>query len=278
LTISKNAPQEAVVEMSEKVRARGPARQEWLDSPPSYQVIGDVAVICIPAAADDRRREIAAGIISQHRKIKAVLNKTSKLSGETRTACYELLAGCETVALHREFGFAYRFDLREVFFNPRLAHERTRVASMIRPGECVLVPFAGVGPFAIPAAARGARVLALEKSTAACRWLAENARLNGVENNLEIVKADALSIDNLLAGEFDRAILPTPYGLDSALEVVSRRVKSGGALHFYTFKKRQQIEGLVTSFAEMGLKTAFYRRCGNIAPRVHRWAFDLKKV
>jgi tRNA (guanine37-N1)-methyltransferase len=264
--------------MTQKERPKGTAGQEELDSPPSYQVIGDVAVICIPAAADDRRREIAAGIISQHRKIKAVLNKTSKLSGETRTACYELLAGCETVALHREFGFAYRFDLREVFFNPRLAHERMRVASMIWPGESVLVPFAGAGPFAIPAAARGARVLALEKSTAACRWLAENARLNGVENNLEIVKGDALSIENLLAGEFDRAILPTPYGLDSALEVVSGKVKGGGILHFYTFKKKQQIDGLVASFAKMGLKTAFYRRCGNVAPNVHRWAFDLEKV
>jgi tRNA (guanine37-N1)-methyltransferase len=106
----------------------------------------------------------------------------------------------------------------------------------------------------------------------------ENARLNRVEKNLEIVKGDALCLGNLLQGEFDRAILPIPYGLDCALEVILRKVKRGGSLHFYTFKKKRQIDGLVEDFERMGLKTMFCRRCGNVAPKVHRWVFDLEKV
>jgi tRNA (guanine37-N1)-methyltransferase len=264
--------------MREEKLTRGPAGGGETDRLPSYQVIGDVAVVCIPPSAYGRRREIAAVLISRHKKIKAVLNKTCKLRGEDRTACCELLAGCETVATYREFGFVYRFDLSKVFFSPRMAYERQRVTSMIRSGERVLVPFAGVGPFVIPAAAGGARVLAVEKSSAACRWLAENVRLNRVEESTQIVLGDALDLGNLLGGVFDRAILPAPYGLDSALEVVLQRVKSGGSLHFYTFKKKHQIEGLVEEFKGMGLQTAFCRRCGNVAPRVHRWAFDLEKV
>jgi tRNA (guanine37-N1)-methyltransferase len=264
--------------MSEQDRLRGPAQQEELDRLPTYQLIGDVAVVCIPPSAGHRSKELAEGLLSRHKGIKAVLNKTSKVAGERRTACYELLAGGETVTTHKEFGFVYRLDVGKVFFNPRLAYERRRVASMIRPGERVLVPFAGVGPFAIPAAAGGACVLAVEKSAAACRWLSENARINRVEKNLDIVKGDALCLKNLLRGEFDRAVLPIPYSLDSALEVVSAKVKSGGSIHFYTFKKMHQIDGLMADLEEMGLKTAFYRRCGNVAPRVHRYAFDLEKV
>jgi tRNA (guanine37-N1)-methyltransferase len=268
----------AILYMSEKELLRGPAEHGELDRLPSYQVIGDVAVVCIPPSAGHRGRELAEKLVSRHRSVKTVLNKTSKLSGERRTAFYELLAGGETVTTHTEFGFIYRIDVSKVFFSPRLAYERRRVTSMIRPGERVLVPFAGVGPFAIPAAAGGARVLAVEKSSAACRWLAENAQLNRVEKNLEIIKGDALCLKNLLRGEFDRAILPIPYGLDCALEVISAKVKSGGRLHFYTFKKKHQIEGLVKDFERMGLKTVFYRRCGNVAPNVYRWAFDLEKV
>jgi tRNA (guanine37-N1)-methyltransferase len=264
--------------MSKKEPLRSPAQQEELDRLPSYQLIGDVAVVYIPPSSGHSSKDLAASLVSQHKGIKAVLNKTSKLTGEGRTACYELLAGGKTITTHKESGFVYRLDVSEVFFSPRLAYERRRVASMIRPGERVLVPFAGVGPFAIPAAAGGAHVLAVEKSTAACRWLAENARLNRVEKNLTIVKGDALCLENLLKGEFDRAILPIPYGLDCALEVVCPKVKSGGSLHFYTFKKKHQIEGLVEDFEEIGLKTVFYRRCGNVAPKVHRWAFDLEKV
>ena len=83
------------------------------------------------------------------------------------------------VTSHKEFGFVYHLDVTRVFFNSHLGHERMRVASQVKAGESVLVLFAGVGPFAVPLAARGAQVVALEKNREACLWLAENVRLNG---------------------------------------------------------------------------------------------------
>ena len=43
------------------------------------------------------------------------------------------------------------FDLKTVFFNPKLLRERKRVTDQVQPGELVFVPFCGAGPFAIPA-------------------------------------------------------------------------------------------------------------------------------
>jgi len=54
-------------------------------------------------------------------------------------------------------------------------------------------------------------------------------------------------------------------------------VKSGGWLHFYTFKKRDQIDGLRKSYKDLGLEIVKCRRCGNVAPGISRWVFDMVK-
>jgi tRNA (guanine37-N1)-methyltransferase len=81
----------------------------------------------------------------------------------------------------------------------------------------------------------------------------------------------------LLKTDFDRVVSPTPYGLDQIVETVLQMVKVGGWLHFYTFEKRDQIEALRRGYENMGLKVMQYRRCGNVAPGVSRWVFDMVK-
>ncbi len=247
-------------------------------------LVGEVAIISVPPDLEAHKRTIIAeAIFESHKNVKTVLCKTSKLKGERRVASFELLAGGGTVTCHREFGFSYQLDVARVFFNPRLGSERMRIRSKARAEERAIVPFAGVGPFAIPMAAAGARVLALEISPEACRWLLQNARLNRVEGKVEIVNCDAFTLSRLLKGKgprtnFDRAVVPTPYGRDDILDSISPLVKPGGAIHFYTFKKGRQIEPLIREFEERGLGVEFHRRCGNVAPGVSRWAFDLVKL
>ncbi|NMC09987.1 MAG: class I SAM-dependent methyltransferase family protein [Methanothrix sp.] len=243
-----------------------------------FQLIGDVAIVSLPVELHEYKTAIAKAVLSQAKNIRMVLNKTSKIEGDMRLASFEVLAGSgNAVTLHREFGFVFRLDVTRVFFNSRLGYERIRVARQVQSGEQVLVPFAGVGPFVVPMAARGARVLAVEKNREACKWLAENVRLNRVDGRTEIVNADVFEILYPMKTYFDRAVVPTPYGMDSILEAVSSRVKKGGMVHFYTFKKSQQIAGLVQSYKDMGFKVEAFRKCGNVAPGVSRWAFDLKK-
>ena len=246
--------------------------------PDGYHVIGDIAVLSLAPELDEYKIEIATAILNQCNHIHTVLNKTSRLEGERRVARLEVLAGTgNTITTHREFGFIYHLDVARVFFNSRLGSERMRVASLVKDGEDVLVPFAGSGPFVVPLAARGAHVVALEKNREACLWLARNARQNRVEERIAVIHGDAAHMTRLLKKDFDRVVSPTPYGMDRGLETVLQMVKAGGWIHFYTFKKRDQIDGLRKSYKDLGLEVMQCRRCGNVAPGISRWVFDMVK-
>jgi tRNA (guanine37-N1)-methyltransferase len=244
-----------------------------------FHVIGNIAILSLAPEQEEYKMVIAKAVLSSGKSIHTVLNKTTKLQDERRVANFQLLAGVgNTVTTHKEFGFLYRLDVANVFFNSHLCYERMRVAAKVVAGEDVLLPFAGVGPFAVPLASRGAHVLALEKSREACLYLSENARLNRVEKMIAIINADAFHMAELLRKDFHRAVIPAPYGADRILETVLPLVKSRGFLHFYTFKKLHQIEPLKKSYQDLGLEVMQSRRCGNVAPGVCRWVFDLAKT
>jgi len=242
-----------------------------------FDVIGDIAIISLPPELSDYKKVIAAAIITHRRNIYTVLNKVTRVNGDTRTAAYEVLAGDTTVALHQEFGFHYRFDILKVFFNIHMAYERMRVINQVEPGEEVLVPFSGVGPFAIPAAAKGARVVAIENNPDAVLWLNESIGLNKVRKNIMVIEGDAFDTSVLSMQGFDRIIIPTPYGMDHIFNILAPFVKPKGIIHFYTFKKKHEIPALVENFEKTGYRITFYRSCGNVAPGVSRWVFDLER-
>ena len=243
-----------------------------------FDVIGDIAVLMIAPSLAVYGHILADAIISRRRNIRTVLIKTSRIEGCNRTARYDVISGNDTVTTHHENGFLYRLDIRTVFYNPRLASERKRVTDQVCDGERVLVPFCGVGPFVIPAAARGASVVAVEKNPEACRWLAENVQLNGVLDRVTILNGDATDTELLPVFTFDRVIIPTPYGMDTIFDIIAPVVKHGGIIHFYTFKNRKQADAMAVEFEKKGYDVALLRACGNIAPGVSRWVFDLVKL
>jgi tRNA (guanine37-N1)-methyltransferase len=242
-----------------------------------FDVIGNIAVLSIPEELADYRYVIADAVISRRHNIRTVLNKISRLDGSNRTAHYEIIAGSDTVTVHKEYGFTYRLDISTVFYNPRLVRERKRVTDQVRPGERVLVPFCGVGPFVIPAAAHGAFVVAVDQNPEACRWLVENVTLNGVKDRVTILIGNAFDTSLLPAGAFDHVIIPTPYGMNAIFDVITSRVKPGGLIHFYTFSNRDQSDALAEEFVCRGFKLVVQRRCGNVAPSISRWVYDLLK-
>jgi tRNA (guanine37-N1)-methyltransferase len=240
-----------------------------------FDVIGNIAVLSLPGELTGYQSIIADAVISSRNNIRTVLNKISRLDGSNRTAHYEILAGSSSVTLHREYGFSYRLDVRTVFYNPRLASERRRVTAQVRPGERLLIPFCGVGPFVIPAAARGACIVAIEQNPEACRYLGENVVLNGVADRVTLRTGDTFDTSLLPAGTFDRAIIPTPYGMESIFDVIYPRVKPGGIIHFYAFSSAEQSEVMGEAFERRGFELVVRRRCGNVAPGISRWVYDL---
>ncbi len=279
--------------------------------PKSFDYIGNVAIISIPSELAAYKGAIASKLFSMRGNTRAVLNKVSKLEGEHRVADFELLLGETTETIHRENGYTYKLDVKKVFFNPRLYSERRRVASKVALGEQIIIPFAGVGPFVLPAAGKGAKVYAIEMNPDACACLRENIRINKLEGQVTVIQEDFENLFHILnsaktseglvntafsdlpgclspeidedesfqapENEFDRAIVPTPYGMDHFLGEVSKLVRKGGYIHFYTFKAESQIRGLIDEYEKMGLEIEFYRRTGNVAPGISRWVFDLIK-
>ncbi|RNI15859.1 class I SAM-dependent methyltransferase family protein [Methanohalophilus sp. RSK] len=245
--------------------------------PNRFDVVGDIAIVSIPPELRDYSEMIATKVVSMRGNIRTVLNKISRVKGDHRVSDFENLLGGSTVTTHGEFKYRYRLDLSEVFFNPRLGYERHRVTSLVLPGEDVLVPFCGVGPFAIPAAIRDVRVFCIEKNRHACHWLAENIRLNNFKGHIYPINADAGDIPVILDMKFDRLIVPTPYGQDHFFSLLSPLLKEGGMMHFYTFQVAEDIEKSKQAFQDAGYEIIGLRRCGNVARGVSRWVFDLKK-
>lgn len=306
---------------------KGTVEESLLQAVPKrFDYIGDVAVVSIPPQLETYKEAIALKLLSMRGNTRAVLNKVSKLEGEHRVADFELLLGESTETVHRENGYTYKLDVKKVFFNPRLYPERGRIASKITPGERIIIPFAGVGPFVLPAAGKGAEIYAIEINPEACACLKENIRINRLEEKITVIQEDfetffrtekslqaSYPVDtdkkseaggneeksesktspglpaclNSDAGKnkglrvpesgFDRAIVPTPYGMDRFLENISKLVRRGGYIHFYTFKAESQIPELIEGYEKMGLEVEFYRRTGNVAPGISRWVFDLIK-
>jgi tRNA (guanine37-N1)-methyltransferase len=243
--------------------------------PTSYDVIGNIAIISIPPSCDPYRQDIALAILAHRRNVKTVLMRLPGREGDDRAPRLESLIGTSTVTEHREFGYRYRLDVSRVFFSPRLATERQRVFSSVREGELVLIPFCGVGPFVIPAAAQGSVITAIEKNPEAIHWLQENLELNRVEKQVRVIEGDALEILPGLNPAFDRVICPTPYGRDGVLPLVVSRLKIGGIIHFYTFKNDRQAGDMARRFPTNGCDVLFAGSCGPVAPGVNRYVFDL---
>lgn len=240
-----------------------------------FDVIGDIAVLRIPPELGPYRYMLAQAIVSRRKNIRTVLEKTTMLEGDSRTALYNVILGESTVTIHRESGFSYRLDVAGSFFSPRMATERKRVTDLVSPGEKVFVPFAGVGPFAIPTAARGAEVWAVEQNPDAFRWLAENVARNRVSADCHILQGDALDTSRLPVSRFNRIIMPAPYGMDRGLDVLLPYLAFGGTVHVYTFRTREEIPGLVAAYGRKGLDIRYSAACGNVAPGVSRWVFDM---
>jgi len=264
--------------MSLKDRLKGKLPENLLENlPEGYEELGDIAILKLPPKLGRYGAVIAAALCGQRKNINTVLNRRTMITGEKRIPGFEILFGSRTETVHREYGYRYHVDLSKMFFNGHLSYERQRIRLMIKPGEEIIVPFAGAGPFAVPAAASGASVIAMDINPCACTFCMENARLNGVQENLHVICADALSIPLTGSCCFDRAIVPAPYGMDEILPAISSTVKKGGMIHIYTFKKAGEIEDLSRKYVDHGLEVLLCRRCGNVAPGVSRYVFDLKK-
>ena len=93
--------------------------------------------------------------------IRTVVNKVGIIDSTFRVFNMEVIAGEEDfLAQVREGSCVFAFDFSSVYWNSRLCHEHERIVKQLDPSDVVCDMFAGVGPFAIPAAKKGCKVFA----------------------------------------------------------------------------------------------------------------------
>ncbi|XP_070776952.1 tRNA (guanine(37)-N(1))-methyltransferase [Enoplosus armatus] len=130
-------------------------------------------------------------IMDKNPGVTCVVNKTNMIDSTYRNFKMEVLAGEENmVAKVKENGVTYEFDFSRVYWNPRLSTEHQRVVQLVKRGDTVFDVFAGVGPFAVPAARSGANVLANDLNPESYRWLQHNSKLNKVESKVRSFNLD----------------------------------------------------------------------------------------
>ena len=206
---------------------------------PSLERLGDVVIV--DEDDPDRAAEIAEAVMASDIPARSVLNRASKIKGELRVRDWELLAEREdedadrspTETVHREYGHEFLLDLAAVYFSPRLATERHRVVGQIGPDEHVVDMFAGVGPFAIPAASQGAEVVAVDLNETAVDYLRENARRNGVSDSLTAISGDIRDVATDYHGWADRLVMNLPHSADEFLETAVDLAGEECVIHYY---------------------------------------------
>ncbi|AZH25280.1 class I SAM-dependent methyltransferase [Haloplanus aerogenes] len=206
---------------------------------PSYERLGDVAIL--DEDDSERAHEIAEAILDSDLPVRAVIDRASKVKGDLRVRDWTVVATADDAAddrpvtetVHREYGFEYLLDLSRVYFSPRLATERHRVTEQVEAGEQAVDMFAGVGPFVIPMAARGATVVGVDLNPAAVEYLRENARRNGVADRVTAIEDDVRDVAVDYDGWADRIVMNLPHSADDFLDAAVTLASDDCVLHYY---------------------------------------------
>ena len=207
----------------------------------SFDIVGDIAIIKMHNGNPASAEAVANKIMSIHKGVKSVFVQNGPILGDFRVRTLNLVAGDnKTTTRYRESGCVFAVDVEKCYFSPRLLHERSRIAGLVKSDETVVNMFGGVGCFSIIIAKTvdQTKVFSIDINPVAAQFMKENIRINRVFNKVipllgdskEIIKAD-------LQSKADRVLMPLP---EKALEYLPYALcalkKEGGWIHYYDFQ------------------------------------------
>jgi tRNA (guanine37-N1)-methyltransferase len=158
--------------------------EELLDEVPcGFTVVGHIAHMNIRDYYLPYKKLIGQVVLDKNPMIKTVVNKIDNIGTVFRTFEMEVLAGEPDFEVEQsESGCRFKFDFDKVYWNSRLHTEHDRLIQKFDRGQAVCDVFAGVGPFAIPAAKKGVIVFANDLNPESYKSLVGNIELNKVQN------------------------------------------------------------------------------------------------
>ena len=166
-----------------------------VETPSAFETAGHVAHLNLRESQLPYKAAIGAVILDKNAHIRTVVNKVGTIETEYRTFPMELLAGDDDLEVElRESGALFRFNFAEVYWNSRLQAEHKRLVDLIAERDATALTvwdvFAGIGPFAVPLALKGATVYANDLNPRSFEALVANARLNKCERCLHASNED----------------------------------------------------------------------------------------
>jgi len=249
---------------------------------PSYDLVGDVAIVRENALEFMGLDEVIKGLTSIHPNLRAIYVKEETID-KYRVPVLRLVWG-EPVeeAVVREYGLSFKVALGRVYYNPRLSEEHHRVASMVRAGEIVVDFFTGIGGFPIHiATATTSLVIANDLNEEAYRLLCENISLNlrklrGVVIPFNLDARELPGYVNL-KDRADRVIANLPKWSLEFTSVYDEVLKPGGTLHLYILTN--DLESSVSDVQSrlVGWSITGFKLVLEYAPRTGIYRLDLLK-
>jgi len=213
----------------------------------TMDIIGDIAIVKIPRELLKYKEELGKAVLETQKKVRAVYQQVQPVSGQHRTRQLELLAGeSGTETEHREHGCVYLLDVSQVYFSPRLSHDRKRISGLVGSRETVVNMFAGVGPYSILIAKERphVQIYSIDINPRAVWYHRVNSRRNKVYDRIRVLQGDArIILRESLVGMADRVLLPYPALSLESLPSAVEGLKTRGWFHIYfhsSYARRQE--------------------------------------
>jgi len=248
----------------------------------TFDSIGDIAILELQDTLIPYATKIGEVFLSTHTHFKTVLCKAGSLEGDFRTRQYSYLAGeHRTNTVSKEYGLRFELDLKKVFFSPRLATERMRIARLVQENENVIDMFCGIGPFSISIAkySNPKCIYAIDLNPDAIYYLKRNIELNKVSGIVPIcgdAKKEVLNIPSA-----DRIVMNLPKFSHKFLDGAIGSMKEG-IIHYYTIVsegEEDKCEAFIKQQAALKGKEASILQKINVkpyAPHSYMAAYDIK--
>lgn len=252
--------------------------------PTSFDVIGDVAIIKLHDELLQYKHQIGEAMMAVNSSLRVVM-MDSGVKGDLRIRELERIAGDggpETI--HKEFGVRMIVDPSKVYFNPRLATERARIASLVRDDEVIIDMFAGVAPFGLVICkkAKPKVVYSIDLNSNAESFARRNIEINHIDNIVPITGDAAIVVKDL--PDADRILMNLPQIADQFLIDALGKVKTGGMIHMHKLMERDQLDEFSDEIVKNAGSRGFMMEIEKISelktysPTMSVYVFDIRRL
>jgi tRNA (guanine37-N1)-methyltransferase len=251
--------------------------------PGGFDQVGDIAVVGIAPEMEPLEAEIGTIILALHSTVRVVAKRNGQYGGDYRTLPLQVIAGVDRLTtVHRENGIVLQLDLAQVYFSVRSAHERARIAALVKPGERVAVLCSGIGPFPliIGRHSKAQEVIGIEYNPVAHDYALRNLKANRTISSVRFLEGDVARILPALGRAFDRILLVLPHGGEVLLPCALDALRPGGTLHFYDMQAKgcgsATLIKIAAACKDKGRRPHPLQVvvCGHCGPTVHRVCLD----